>query len=72
MTQHTKWIELWIDSPSRGDYFLVLRELIDGSLEIIDPQKNGEVVNTFVNYEDAVHWLDEDEYDLVEGRWSPD
>ncbi|MGH2367707.1 MAG: hypothetical protein ACRDI2_05860, partial [Chloroflexota bacterium] len=29
-----------------------------------------QVVMSFQDYEDAVHWLNEDEYDLVEGRWS--
>lgn len=69
MKKRTTWVEVWIDSASRGDYLLMLRALEDGSLEVIDLQKGKEVVRTFASYEAAVHWLSEDEYDRVEGRW---
>jgi len=67
-----KWIEVWIDAASAADYVLVLRALTNESLELIDPQKQGEVVEMFDDYEEAVHWLNEDEYDLVEGRYALD
>ncbi len=63
------WVEVWIDDPSAGGYVLVLRALSDGSLQLIDPQESGRVVEVFSNYEDAVHWLREDEYGQVEGRY---
>lgn len=46
---------------------LILRSNGDSSLEVIDPQNQGKVVK-FEDYEEAVHWMNEDEYDLVEGR----
>ncbi|AUX46451.1 uncharacterized protein SOCE26_079570 [Sorangium cellulosum] len=70
MTSTVEWFELWVDA-SAGDgwiYVLILRGSSDGSLELIEPQKGGERVDTFGNHEDAVHWLSEDEYELVEGR----
>ncbi|AUX36107.1 MULTISPECIES: hypothetical protein [Sorangium] len=68
MTKET-WVEIWIESSSRGRYLLVLRPCDEGGFELRDPQKGGETVERFATYEDAVHWLNEDEYDLVEGRW---
>ncbi|MGK3995639.1 hypothetical protein [Sorangium sp. So ce1024] len=63
------WVEIWIESSSQGQYLLVLRPCDEGGFELRDPQKGGEIVERFVAYEDAVRWLNEDEYDLVEGRW---
>jgi hypothetical protein len=71
MIKHLQWVEVWIDSASGGDYVLILRSLADGSLEVIDPQDKSKVVNIFDSYDEATHWLNEDEYDLVEGRWFP-
>jgi hypothetical protein len=67
-----QWVEVWLDSPSGGEYVLVVRGFSDGHVEIIDPQKAREQVAVFNHYEDATHWLDEEEYDLVEGRWTPE
>lgn len=61
------WIEIWLDSSS-AEYVLVLRQLSNGELELRDPQESWRLVETFATYEDAVHWLNEDEYDLIEGR----
>ena len=71
MSRVVQWIEVWIDDASRGEYLLVLRGFSDGILEVIDPQKGGERVATFHAYEEATAWLNEDEYDLVEGRYLP-
>jgi hypothetical protein len=65
MTQ--SWIEIWIDSSS-NEYLLALRRLANGEVEICDPQESWRRLEMFATYEDAVHWLNEDEYDLVEGR----
>jgi hypothetical protein len=68
MSKQIKWAEVWIDSASRGEYVLILR-LVDDCLEVVDPQNQSKVVKTFEDYENAVHWLNEDEYDMIEGRW---
>jgi hypothetical protein len=67
-----KWVEVWIDTASPADYVLVLRELVDGSLEVVDPQEKGKIVRVFANYEEAKDWLREDEYDIAAGRWGID
>ena len=69
MTLNVRWVEAWIDSAS-GEYVLLLREIADGKFQIVDPQKNMQIVMTFASYDDAIHWLNEDEYDLIEGRYS--
>lgn len=63
------WVEVWIDDAARGDYVLLLRARVDGMLEMMDPQAQRQLIKTFHTYEEAVDWLREDEYDLVEGRW---
>lgn len=65
MTGDVKWIEVYVDFGLNGEYLLTLRELASGKLELLDPQKGGEVIWRFDNYEDAMHWLTEEEYDLV-------
>jgi hypothetical protein len=69
MSTQIRWIEVWVDDSSRGEYLLVLQGLEDGSLEVVDPQEGRQVVATFAGYSAAAHWLREDEYELVEGRW---
>ncbi len=64
------WIEVWIDNVA-WKYVLVVRPIGDGRVEICDPQESWKVVGVFDNYEQAEHWLGEDEYDLVEGRLLP-
>jgi len=67
MSDRIAWIEAWIDSCA-GKYVLLVRQHND-RIEIVDPQKNGEIIESFHSYEDALHWLNEDEYDLMEGRY---
>jgi len=62
-----KWIEVWIDSSS-GEYVLLLRGFEDGRMEVVDPQEQYRVIEAFNDYADATLWMNEDEYDLVEGR----
>jgi antibiotic biosynthesis monooxygenase (ABM) superfamily enzyme len=64
------WVEVWIDSPSR-EYLLLVRGQRNGPVEIVDPQEGWRVIETFADYSSAAHWLNEDEYDLVEGRLEP-
>ncbi len=65
------WIEVWIDAAS-GEYLLLVRQDADGRVEINDPQEGSRTIQLFATYEEACHWLNEDEYDLVEGRWTKD
>lgn len=64
-----KYIEVWIDSASL-EYVLILKSSVDGTYEIIDPQEEKRVIQVFTTYEEAALWLREDEYDLVEGRYT--
>lgn len=70
MRESWKWVEAWIDSSS-STYVLLVRERLSGDIEIIDPQDRHTCIATFTDYEEALHWLNEDEYDLMEGRWIP-
>ena len=72
MNPEIKWVEAWISAPSYDPYLLVLYGLADGVCRLCDPQEGGRVLEVFPSYEDACHWLNEDEYDLMEGRWSPE
>jgi len=67
MTPSSTWLEVWIDSAST-EYVLVVRHVSASLVEVLDPQDQWKVIETFPSYEAAVHWLNEDEYDLVEGR----
>jgi hypothetical protein len=61
------WVEIWTDAYDYGSYLLIIRELDDNTIEIYDIQEKI-VIEKFENYEEALHWLYEDEYLLVEGR----
>lgn len=63
------WVEVWLDDASSGEYVLVLGQNEDGQLRLTDPQKGGDLVRTFDDYAEATAWLNEDEYERVEGRW---
>lgn len=65
MSSHAKWAEIWAEDWDPAAYLLTLRAKHDGSFEVIDPQKSGEVIGTFSTYEDAADWLGEDEFHLV-------
>ena len=70
MSQFIRWIEVWVDSGTYGEFFLILRAMHDGSYVVVNPHHNNQSVMHFHSYEDAESWLREDEYELVEGRWS--
>ena len=67
MNRDIKWIEAWIDSVA-AEYVLLVRENA-GRIEIVDPQKAGRIMESFDSYDDALHWLSEDEYDQIKGRY---
>jgi hypothetical protein len=68
MRRDTIWLEVWIDDAPGSEYLLLLRANRSGPLQLIDPQEAGKVIAEFAEYPEAVHWLNEDEYDLVQGR----
>jgi len=61
------WVEVWIDSASL-EYVLILRQSQTVSIELFDPVQHT-VVKTFDTYDNACLWLNEDEYDLIQGRY---
>jgi len=67
MKSNFNWLEVWIDS-STLEYVLLVRQTGDNGVEVVDPQDRCNIVATFEDYDEAVHWLNEDEYDLIEGR----
>jgi hypothetical protein len=69
MNATPEWVEVWIESYPGGEYLLLVRPTGLGAIEIVDPQEGRKVIEVFSTYEDALHWLNEDEYDLVEGRY---
>jgi hypothetical protein len=72
MIKRIQSIEVWTDSATRGEYLLVLRAREDKTLELVNPHTKNQVVRMFASYEEAVHWLGEEEYERVEGRWFAD
>jgi len=60
-----KWVEVWADAANPGGYLLTLRALKEGTFELKDPQKGGQVIEIFQTYDDATSWFGEEEYDLV-------
>ncbi len=65
-----KWYEIWIGPSGYGDipiYILLLWEDKEGNFEVYDPiERHYSFFGK--NYEDAMHYLTEDEFQLVEGR----
>lgn len=55
-------LERWLDEPANGEYALTLGTRPDGGCDIIDPQDGSQVIESFDNRQDALHWLNEDEY----------
>ena len=63
-----KFIEAWIDATSYtpGILMLVLRD--SGEYQVIDPAENYNVIFTSSSYQEAMLWLEEDEYVQIKGR----
>ncbi|GAC1352422.1 MAG: hypothetical protein NVS3B20_09930 [Polyangiales bacterium] len=62
------WVEAWIET-TRYSYVLLLQN-VEERFQIVDPQKNGAIIEVFDSYDDAQNWLHEDEYDQIEGRYA--
>ena len=65
------WLEIWTDVPAGGDSFLLVSGFADGRVLVADVRRDDFDPDSFDNYADARAWLNEDEYDQVEGRFAP-
>lgn len=63
-----EFAEVWIEPMLFPPYILLLLGNESGACRIFDPAKNYAVVFTSPNYDEAQHWLLEDEYEPLEGR----
>jgi hypothetical protein len=75
-TYEDRWFEIWyadgIDiAPS---HLLIVTPNLENlrRVLVVDPYDGGKTVYEGTDYEDAFHWLREDEYSLVGGREFPD
>jgi hypothetical protein len=59
-----EWVEVWIEEST--PCFLLLGSRA-GTLEVYDPRED-KIVHATSTYEDAMHWLTEDEFTQVRGR----
>ncbi len=64
------WFEVWVDDTALPPACFFLLGSIDGkAFDICDPV-DGTVNATFASYDEAMHWLTEDEFTRVDGRMS--
>jgi hypothetical protein len=71
-----QWFEIWY-CPGRDiapHYILVLATSVSKPTRylVYDPQLNYRIIYEANDYESAVQWLSEDEYEFIEGREFPD
>jgi hypothetical protein len=66
----SNWLEIWIDGQS-PPWVLIVQSSADG-IQVFDPQEGRRSLFSATAYETVVNWLSEDEFELVEGRISPD
>lgn len=75
-TYEDKWFEVWYSDGEdvNPTYLLIVtpNPKNPSQILVIDPYQKNKVLYKAKDYEDAVCWLQEDEYDLVEGRIFPD
>ena len=62
--------EVWVEPMLSPPYILLLLGDESGCCRIFDPAKNYAVIYTSPTYDEAQHWLLEDEYEPMEGRLS--
>lgn len=62
------WLEVWVCPDAAADHLLVLRSSEDGGCELVDPQNDWNHVQHFDSYESAYYWLDQETYQLLDGR----
>lgn len=64
------WFEVWAEELSDPPYLLVVKPDVNnpGCVVVYDPIENNRIVHHGQGYEDTRLWLQEDEFNLVEGR----
>lgn len=62
--------EVWIEPMLSPPYILLLLGDESGNCHIFDPAKSYAVIFKSSSYDEAQHWLLEDEYEPIEGRLS--
>lgn len=65
-----QFAEVWIEPMLSPPHILLLLGEESGNCRIFDPAKNYAVIFTSLTYNEAQHWLLEDEYEPLEGRLS--
>lgn len=65
-----QFAEVWIEPMLSPPYILLLLGDGSGSCHIFDPAKGYTVIFKSSSYDEAQHWLLEDEYEPIEGRMS--
>lgn len=65
-----EFIEVWIEPMLSPPYLLLLLGDRSGNCYIHDPAQGYKTIFSSSTYEEAQHWLLEDEYEPVEGRVS--
>jgi len=63
-----QFAEVWIEPMLMPPYILLLLTDESGQCQIFDPAKDYGVIFTCSTYDEAQHWLLEDEYEPLEGR----
>lgn len=68
------WYEVWCDESAEPVYLLLVEpdKSNPGQVLIRDPREKMNVVFRGKSYQEAVDWLQEDEYARIEGRMFPD
>jgi hypothetical protein len=70
LNQKANFTEVWIDLTLSIPYVLLVVGSIN-SCKVIDPRKNNKVLY-IADYNNVSLWLQEDEYELAEGRMTND
>ena len=68
-----RWFEVWAEELSDPPYLLVVKPDVNNSdcIAVYDPLEN-RIIHQGHSYEDTSRWLEEDEFNLVEGRVFPE
>ena len=70
LNQQANFTEVWVDLTLSPPYVLLVVGNID-SCKVIDPRQNNKVLYE-EDYNNVRLWLQEDEYELAEGRMTND
>ncbi|MBW4417962.1 MAG: hypothetical protein KME13_01890 [Myxacorys californica WJT36-NPBG1] len=65
-----QFAEVWIEPMLSPPYILLLLGDESGRCRVFDPAQNYAMIFDSSSYDEAQHWLLEDEYEPIEGRLS--